>query len=44
MKYCPTCKRICEKLGETEVLFCPVCGSTLVLMSDEDMKKLKKTG
>jgi DNA-directed RNA polymerase subunit RPC12/RpoP len=35
VKYCPVCKREYKEMSKNQTLHCPVCGSTLIQISDD---------
>ena len=37
MNYCPVCKREYREMGRNETGNCPVCGSWLIRISDDEM-------
>jgi rRNA maturation endonuclease Nob1 len=42
MNYCPVCKREYKEMGGNKTLQCPVCGSTLVWISDDEMERVRR--
>jgi rRNA maturation endonuclease Nob1 len=42
MNYCPVCKREYKETGVKQTRRCPVCGSTLVKISDDTMNQVRQ--
>jgi len=42
VNYCPVCKREYRESGAHRTGLCPVCGSTLELISEHEIDKVRK--
>jgi len=42
VNYCPVCKREYKESGASRTGRCPVCGSTLELISDRDINSVRE--
>jgi rRNA maturation endonuclease Nob1 len=42
MNYCPVCKREYKETGVKPTRHCPICGSTLVQISDDTMDLVRE--
>jgi rRNA maturation endonuclease Nob1 len=42
MNYCPVCKREYKQMSVDQTRRCPICGSTLVQISDVEMDQVRQ--
>jgi len=42
MNYCPVCKREYKEMSGKQTMHCPLCGSSLIRISDDEMNRVRR--